>query len=304
MIEVRNVSKSFESVHAVSDVSFTAESGEIFGLIGPNGAGKSTTIRMIMNIIAPDDGNILFDGSPLVEKDKERIGYLPEERGLYKKVKVNDMLMYLGELKGADRGLVQRNIDLWLGRFDLTEWKLKPISELSKGMSQKIQFIAAVAHDPEILFFDEPFAGLDPVSSDLLRESIIELSRTGKTVLFSTHIMEQAEKLCNRIFLINKGKRVVYGPLEEIKDAHGSNTVVVEYDGDGAFISKLPGVARATSYQRWIELELKDGGSPDDLLAALVNRVSIRRFEVMAPSLHSIFVSLVGGNAAEEKSDE
>jgi ABC-2 type transport system ATP-binding protein len=300
MIEVKNVTKSFDSVTAVQDVSFTTEPGEIFGLIGPNGAGKSTTIRMIMNILAPDSGSIFFEGKPIAEKDKDRIGYLPEERGLYKKVKVNDMLLYLGELKGRERDRLQKNIDYWLDRFDLLDWKMKPISELSKGMSQKVQFIAAVAHEPAILFFDEPFAGLDPVSSDLLRESIIELSRSGKTVLFSTHIMEQAERLCNRIFLIDKGRKVVYGSVDEIKDAHGSNTVAVEYDGDGSFINGLPQVVGATTYQRWIELQLADGADPDDLLKALVGRISIRRFEVKAPSLHNIFINLVGPEAQND----
>jgi ABC-2 type transport system ATP-binding protein len=294
MIKVENVVKSFESVRAVDAISFETHPGEIFGLIGPNGAGKSTTIRMIMNIIAPDSGSVFFEGRPIEERDKERIGYLPEERGLYKKVKLNDMLLYLGELKGRDREFLQKNIDYWLERFDLQQWKFKPISELSKGMSQKVQFIAAVAHEPEMLFFDEPFAGLDPVSSDLLRESIIELSDGGKTVLFSTHIMEQAEKLCNRIFLINKGRQVVYGSLEEIKEAYGSNTVVVEFDGNGSFIKDLPQVAGAATYSRWVELTLADGADTDELLKGLVDKVSIRRFEVQAPSLHSIFVNLVG----------
>lgn len=299
MISVGNISKSFDAVEAVKNVSFSAKPGEIFGLIGPNGAGKSTTIRMIMNIIAPDSGSILFDGRPMVETDKERIGYLPEERGLYKKVKMNDMLLYLGELKGADRSRLQGNIDRWLKKFDLTGWQHRPISELSRGMSQKVQFVAAVAHEPAILFFDEPFAGLDPVSSDLLRESIIELSGKGCTVLFSTHIMEQAERLCNRIFLINSGKQVVYGTLDEIKSAYGSKTVAIEFDGDGSFIRRLPYVAKADLYQRWAELDLADDADPDELLQELARRLSIRRFEIKAPSLHNIFVSLVG--AAKEK---
>ena len=302
MIDVENVSKSFDSVEAVKNVSFTAKAGEIFGLIGPNGAGKSTTIRMIMNIIAPDTGSISFDGKRMSAKDKERIGYLPEERGLYKKVKVNDMLLYLGELKGMERPALQKNIDDWLNRFALLEWQYKPVSELSKGMSQKVQFIASVAHEPDILFFDEPFAGLDPVSSDLLRESIIDLSNQGRTVLFSTHIMEQAEKLCNKIFLINRGEQVVYGSLADIKTAHGSKTVTVEYDGDGSFIKELPFVANVVSYQRYVELELADEADPDKLLQALIGRLSIRRFEVKAPSLHSIFISLVGGNGIKEES--
>jgi ABC-2 type transport system ATP-binding protein len=210
------------------------------------------------------------------------------------------MLVYLGELKGAEKSRLQTNIDTWLKRFDLTTWQYKPISELSRGMSQKVQFVASVAHEPDILFFDEPFAGLDPVSSDLLRESIIDLSNEGRTVLFSTHIMEQAEKLCNRIFLINSGRQVVYGTLDELKTAHGSKTVAVEYDGDGSFIRNLPFVAKADLYQRWAELELADDGDPDKLLSALVGRLSIRRFEVKAPSLHNIFVNLVGNAASEE----
>jgi len=302
MISVENVSKTFDSVEAVKNISFKADAGEIFGLIGPNGAGKSTTIRMIMNIIAPDSGSIYFDGKRLSEKDKERIGYLPEERGLYKKVKVNDMLLYLGELKGKDRSFLQKNIDEWLNRFALLEWQHKPVAELSKGMSQKVQFIAAIVHEPEILFFDEPFAGLDPVSSDLLRESIVDLSNSGHTVLFSTHIMEQAEKLCSTIFLINRWERVVYGTLEEIKSAYGSKTVVIEYDGDGSFIRSIPCVANTVSYPRFVEIELSENAEPDELLGALVGRLSIKRFEVKAPSLHSIFVRLVGKSG--EKGDE
>lgn len=297
MIRVEEVYKSYEAVKAVDGVSFTSEPGQIFGLIGPNGAGKTTIIRMIMNIIAPDSGRIFFDGSPLQESDKARIGYLPEERGLYKKVKVNDMLLYLGELKGSPTAELQKSIDTWLERFDLMEWKQKPVSELSKGMSQKVQFIAAIAHDPEILFFDEPFSGLDPVSSDLLRESIQELSKTGRTVLFSTHIMEQAEKLCNRIFLINKGKQVVYGSLDEVKTAHGSKSITVEFDGDGGFIAGLPGVESANTYQRWVEIRMEEGTEPDFILQQLVGKIAIRRFEVVAPSLHNIFVSLVGDTA-------
>ena len=213
------------------------------------------------------------------------------------------MLLYLGELKGAPTAALQKSIDKWLDRFSLIDWKSKPISELSKGMSQKVQFVAAVAHEPEILFFDEPFAGLDPVSSDLLRESILELSRSGKTVLFSTHIMEQAEKLCNRIFLINGGRQVVYGTLNEIKESHGSKSVAIEFDGDGGIISDLRGVETANMYQRWAEIKLAEGTGPDAILEQLVGKISIKRFEVMAPSLHNIFVNLVGGNEKEMENE-
>ncbi len=298
MIRVENITKSYGRIEAVDGISFETVPGEIFGLIGPNGAGKSTTIRMIMNIIAPDSGKILFDDRPITESDKGRIGYLPEERGLYKKVTVNDMLLFLGRLKGAADADIQRNIDTWLDRFDLSQWKHGKISELSKGMSQKVQFISAVAHDPEILFFDEPFAGLDPVSADVLRDSILELSSAGKTILFSTHIMEQAEKLCHRIFLINRGKRVVYGSLEELKDSYGHRTVTVEFDGDGSIFDDLSQIAHVERYPRFVELELSDGADADDLLKAIVGRISIRRFELVSPSLHNIFVQLVGNDNA------
>jgi ABC-2 type transport system ATP-binding protein len=294
MIELQHVTKRFGDLVAVNEVSFTARKGGVFGLLGPNGAGKSTTIRMIMNIIAPDQGTILFDGKPIAESDKERIGYLPEERGLYKKVTVNDMLTYLGELKGRTRTEIQPRIDYWLDRFELTGWKHKKIDELSKGMSQKVQFIGSIVHDPHLLFFDEPFSGLDPVSADLLRDTILELGRSGKTILFSTHILDHAERICNDIFIINKGREVISGTMEEIKDRHGTRTVIVEFDGDDAVVDGLPMVKSTIRYPRWIEAELADGADADEMLAALVGKVSIRRFELVSPSLHKIFVDLVG----------
>lgn len=299
MIELQHVTKSFGDLVAVNDVSFTARKGGVFGLLGPNGAGKSTTIRMIMNILLPDRGSILFDGRPLAEADKERIGYLPEERGLYKKVTVNDMLTYLGELKGRNRSEIEPRIDEWLERFELGEWKHKKIDELSKGMSQKVQFIGSIVHDPELLFFDEPFSGLDPVSSDLLRDTILELGKSGKTILFSTHILDHAERICNDIFIINKGREVISGSMEDVKDRHGTRSVIVEFDGDDSVMDKLPMVKSIIRYPRWIEAELVEGADPDELLTALVGTVSVRHFEVVAPSLHKIFVDLVGRPAEE-----
>ena len=303
MIQVNNVIKHYGSVLAVDGVSFETKPGEIFGLIGPNGAGKSTTIRMIMNIIAPDAGEILFDGKRMTEGDKRRIGYLPEERGLYRKVKVNEMLLYLGELKAGKSEGIQSRIDEWLGRFDLLSWKNAKISELSKGMSQKVQFVAAVAHDPDILFFDEPFAGLDPVSADVLRDSIVRLSEQGKTILFSTHIMEQAEKLCHRIFLINKGRQIVYDRLDAIKDSHGDRSVVVEFDGNADIFDSIEEIASISKFPRFVELVLNENTEPDAVLAKIVGRISIRRFEVVAPSLHNIFVKLVGADTENEGAD-
>jgi ABC-2 type transport system ATP-binding protein len=303
MLEVRSVTKNFGDLTAVDAVSFTASPGQVYGLIGPNGAGKSTIIRMIMNILAPDTGKILFDGRPVREEDKSRIGYLPEERGLYKKVKLGEMLWYLADLKGADLKQGKENIDRWLERFELTEWKERKIEELSKGMTQKAQFIAAVAHDPEMMFFDEPFSGLDPVSTDMLRESIVEMGNRGKTVLFSTHNMESAERICSNIFMINKGREVISGGMSHIKDFYGSRSVILEFDGSADFISDLPEVEKMIRYPRWVEIELADDSSPDKLLAKLTGRISIRRFEVASPSLHKIFVDLVG-KQPEEVEDE
>jgi len=282
-------------VQAVAGLSFEARPGEIFGLIGPNGAGKSTTIRMIMNIIAPDSGTIRCDGSPLSEADKDRIGYLPEERGLYRKAKLGEVLEYLAAIKGAKPALYRPSIDAWLERFGLSEWKNRKVQELSKGMAQKAQFIAAVAHNPSVVFFDEPFSGLDPLAQDELLAVMVELKQKGATVLFSTHIMEHAEKICERILLMDKGKEVVYGSMADIKAQYGRNAVQLEFDGDASFVAGLDFVESVVSYPRWIEVELKEDADPDALFRALAGRLRVRRFETVAPSLHKIFVRLVGG---------
>jgi ABC-2 type transport system ATP-binding protein len=303
MIELRSVSKSFGPVSAVRDVSFATREGEIFGLLGPNGAGKSTTIKMIMNILAPDAGEILFNGKHITEKDKDRIGYLPEERGLYRKVKLGEMLLYLASLKNADMRAAAKRLDQWLGRFDLAEWKMRTPDSLSKGMAQKAQFIAAILHDPEFVFLDEPFSGLDPVSTDVLREAVLELGRQGKTILFSTHNMEVAEKICSRILVIDHGREVISGSLAEIKTRHGHNTVVAEFDGtlDMAALATL--VKDVQRYPRWVEIEPAAGACPQDLLKALVAQVAVRRFELVSPSLHKIFVEIVGKGAKTDSEE-
>ncbi len=304
MIDVRNVVKIFDSTRAVDDISFTAKPGEIFGLIGPNGAGKTTTIRMIMNILSPDSGTILLDGKALTESDKSRIGYLPEERGLYRKMKVGDMLAFLAEIKGAEKAASAARADEWLKRFDLLEWKGRKIEELSKGMAQKVQFIGSIAHDPELVFFDEPFSGLDPVSQDLLLESLLELKRAGKTVLFSTHIMDHAERICERIFLMNHGKEVASGSLAEVKARFGSDAARIEYDGDASFVASLPYVSATREFPRWMEVELKGENAADQLYRDLAGRVKMRRFELLEPSLHSIFIRLVGNDNAPSVGQE
>jgi ABC-2 type transport system ATP-binding protein len=301
VVEVRKVSKRFQSVSAVEGLSFSATGGEIFGLLGPNGAGKSTTIRMLLNIIAPDSGTIFYSGRPMTEADKDTIGYLPEERGLPKKLTLIAALTYFASLKGAQGPGVQHRIDEWLERFGLAEWKHRKILELSKGMAQKAQFILAVAHDPAIVFFDEPFSGLDPVSTDVMLEAILELGRSGKTILFSTHVMEQAEKICSRILLMNRGKEVISGSIQEVKQRYGKQSVFLEFEGDGGFISGLPCVKRAISYPSQVEAELAEGFSTDDLLRSLLGRITISRFELMQPSLHKIFVDLVGTRGKDGK---
>ena len=293
-LSVQNVKKSYGSTRAVRGISFEAEGNQIFGLLGPNGAGKTTIIRMIMNIIMPDEGTIFFDGTPIDDEDKNRIGYLPEERGLYKKMVVKDLLLYFSSLKGKSKQETAGRIDTWLERFDLSEWKNRRIEELSKGMSQKLQFIVAVIHDPDIIFLDEPFAGLDPISTDLLRETVLDLGEKGKTVLLSTHIMEQAEKMCRRILIIDHGKEVLKGSLDDIKSQIGRKNVVIEFEGDRDIVENSGLVTRVISYPRWVEAELKEGKTTDELLAFLVGKISIRRFEQVAPSLHKIFINRLG----------
>ena len=294
VLEARDVRKNFGDVHAVDGLSFTARPGEIFGLIGPNGAGKSTTIRMAMNIIAPDSGEILIRGRRLAEEDKAIVGYLPEERGLYRKSKVGDMLLYFAALKGCRAAQARESMDAWLERFGILDWKGRKIDELSKGMAQKVQFIAAVIHSPRLVLFDEPFAGLDPLSQDILLKAMLELRSEGVTLLFSTHIMEHAEKVCERILLVDRGREILSGSLAEVKASYGRNAVQIEYDGDAAFVEELPFVESVTRYPRWLEAQLRPGCDADELFRALAGRVKVRRFEVVAPSLHKIFTSLVG----------
>ncbi|GAB1454925.1 ATP-binding cassette domain-containing protein [Spirochaetota bacterium] len=296
MLSVDAVVKVYDTIRAVDGLSFTAKAGEIFGLIGPNGSGKTTTIRMIMNVIAPDQGSIRFDDLPFSETMKSRIGYLPEERGLNKKVKVMDMLVYLAVLKGMKAQDARVSAETWLDRFGLGEWKSKKVETLSKGMAQKVQFIGSVVHDPDLVLFDEPFSGLDPVSQDTLLEVVLDLKRQGKTVILSTHVMEQAERLCDHILLVRKGRELVTGSLSQLKAGFGTNSVQIEFDGDASFISSLPCVGAVRNLPHWIEAELKPGHISDELLTAVAGRLRIRRYQLMEPSLHAIFVHLVEAN--------
>jgi ABC-2 type transport system ATP-binding protein len=293
-VEVKNVVKIYADKAAVNDLSFTVESGEIFGLIGPNGAGKTTTIRMMMDIIQPDSGSVAVLGEKLSQAIKKRIGYLPEERGLYRKLSVMDSIIYLASLKGMDRRRAEVRADELLAQTGMSSARNKKIEELSKGMGQIIQFIVTIVHDPELLILDEPFASLDPVNAELLINMVIELRSRGKAIILSTHQMNQVEELCNRILMINQGKAVLYGDLAQIKARYRSNSASVLLDA-GVDTSGLPGVAASTSRKGYNELTLSPGTKPQDLLDMLVKRgVSINRFEIATPSLNDIFIQEAG----------
>ena len=296
LVQVENISKHFGDFKAVDSVSFNIEKGSVYGLLGPNGAGKTTTIRMIMDIIAPDSGKITFSGSPQSRDYADQIGYLPEERGLYRKMKVKDVILFMAELRGMDRADAFDEIDRWLQKMDLTEWEDKKIEELSKGMAQKIQFIATVIHKPELIILDEPFSGLDPINMTLLKDLMLELNTDGATIIFSTHIMEQAERLCEKICLVNAGKIVLEGDLREIKKSFGRGSVEIEYSGDVDLIKNSRFVERCNDFGQYVEVKLSAPEHYNALLRELVETpIDITRFELMEPTLHEIFVQSVKG---------
>jgi ABC-2 type transport system ATP-binding protein len=296
-IHLDSVTKRFGSVVAVDSVSLNVPEGAIYGFLGPNGAGKTTTIRMIMSILYPDAGRITVLGDANPESVKDRLGYLPEEKGLYKKMKTADILTYFGRLKGlGTRDARQRAVRL-LNDFGLGDWAEKKNETLSKGMSQKVQILATLIHDPELVILDEPFSGLDPVNVELVRNVILDVKRQGRTVIFSTHVMEQAEQICDYIFLINKGSKVLDGTLREVRRS-GEQAVVVDYDGDGTILQRLPGIRRVNDAGKTAELFLADGTEPQDILKQLVDRLTIRRFDTREPSLHEVFIRTVGGTDA------
>ncbi len=293
-LEIENISKSFGDFYAVKNLSFSISKGSIYGLLGPNGAGKTTTIRMVMNIIIPDEGLIKVLGRKMDEKMKERVGYLPEDRGLYPKMKVGEILVFLAELKGIRRVDARKKIDFWLEKLDLADWKLKKVEELSKGMQQKIQFIATVIHQPDLIILDEPFIGLDPVNTKLLKDIMLEIREQGTTIIFSTHRMEQVEMICDDICLINKGKMVLEGNLSHIKNQYGKNTVVLDYDGDAGFINALPEVNKIDDYGKFMEIKMKEQTDTQGFLMKLTEKVRINKFEVKEPTLNAIFIEKVG----------
>lgn len=293
MIDLQGLTKRFGNTLAVDDVSFTAEKGRIFGLLGPNGAGKTTTIRMINYIIQADSGSISIQNTPVGPQTQPMIGYMPEERGLYRKMKVGEQLMYLARIKGLSREQARERILYWLERFEARDWVKKQVGELSKGMSQKIQFISTILHDPDLYIFDEPFSGLDPINSELLKEVILELKDQGKLVLFSTHRMEQVEQMCDDLCLFNHGKAVLKGNLREIKQSYGKNTVLLEFNGDSSFLDNLEKVRINNRSNNFAEIRLLDGADPQHILLAATAKSQILKFELVEPSLTEIFISTV-----------
>ncbi len=299
-VEIDNITKAFGKTVAVDNLSLRVPRGSVYGFIGPNGSGKTTTLRMIMNIFYPDQGTIEVFGQRLSGACTDRIGYLPEERGLYKKMTVRDILLFYGGLK-SNRNL-RADVDRWLEKFDLADRATSKVESLSKGMSQKVQFIAAVVTAPEMVILDEPFSGLDPVNTDLLRDAVLELQRQGTTVIFSTHDMNVAEDMCDYIFMIFKGRKVLDGTLAAIQDDYGSDTVRLRLDGGTEVLRGLPDIESIRDHGQLQELRIKDGGDAQQILAALVSRARVRHFELTRPSLHDIFVRIAGPAAIEENS--
>jgi ABC-2 type transport system ATP-binding protein len=289
-IQVHNVSKQFGQHVAVNDVSIAVPAGSIYGFIGPNGSGKTTTIRMIMNIILPDTGTIQVLGHDVASAIRDDIGYLPEERGLYKKMQVRRLLRYYGRLKGRSQSDLDPAITEWLERLQLAQWGDKRIDQLSKGMAQKVQFISAIVSRPKLLILDEPFSGLDPVNAEALRDAVLELRRRGTTVVFSTHDMGAAERLCDRIFMIFKGRKVLDGTLDEIQARYGHDTVRLRVSGGVAALAGRPEIESINDHGNYQDVRLK--GDPQAFLRAIVPAVDVHQFEITKPSLHDIFVRI------------
>ncbi|WP_031525788.1 ABC transporter ATP-binding protein [Dyadobacter crusticola] len=296
IIEVRNVTKEYANHVALDDVSISIPRGKIFGLLGPNGAGKTSLIRIINQITGPDKGEILFDGELLGDKHISRIGYLPEERGLYKKMKVGDQLLYLAQLKGLSQKEAMEKLKHWFVKFDIKTWWDKSVSDLSKGMQQKIQFVSTVLHEPDLIILDEPFSGFDPINANLIRDEILELKQKGCTIIFSTHRMETVEELCDHIALIHKSKKVLDGPKKEIKEQFKTNTYFVEYKGSLPVLEGLFEISADKEVEddyRRATIHIGENRSPNALLASLLPNVEIRSFGENIPSMSDIFMRSV-----------
>lgn len=289
-IELTSIIKSFNGFTAVNDLSLEVPKGSIYGFIGPNGSGKTTTIRMIMNILYPDSGSIRVLGKEQTGSTNDYIGYLPEERGLYKKMKVGELLKFYGQLRRVNQ--IGSKIEYWLDKFELSEWSGKKVEALSKGMSQKIQFIVSVLHQPEIIILDEPFTGLDPVNAEVLRSSILELREKGATIIFSTHDMNMAEKMCDYIFMIYKGKKVLDGTLNEIQDTYATDTIRMQTEGGIGLYKNISGIEKVNDYGKLQEIRIKENADSQQILGEIMKMTRVYRFEIVKPSLNDIFIRI------------
>jgi ABC-2 type transport system ATP-binding protein len=297
IIELSGVSKTFGAVRAVNDLDLSVPKGSIYGFIGPNGSGKTTTIRMIMKIMYPEKGSILINGREHDSRRLTNIGYLPEDRGLYKKMKLGELLKFHGELnEGSD---LKNRIDYWLDRLDLKAYKEKKVETLSKGMRQKLQFIATILHQPEIVILDEPFGGLDPVNADTMKDVILELQQKGSTIIFSTHDMSVAEKMCDYIFMIYKGKKVLDGTLSEIQDQYGNDTLRIQSDMGAGALEGMKGIEKVNNFGKLQEIRVTPGTDPQDILTDLLKITRINRFEITKPSLNDIFIRIASPDRKE-----
>ncbi len=299
-LELDRIRKSFDEFVAVDDLSFQIREGEIFGLLGPNGAGKTSSIRMMIGITLPDSGEIRIFGEPFSRRSLERVGYLPEERGLYKKMSIVDNLIFLGCLKGLTPAEAERRARHWLERMELAEWAGSKVEELSKGMQQKVQFVAAVLHEPGFMILDEPFSGLDPASSVVLKDALLDLKKQGKTILFSTHRMDTVERLCDSICLVNRGRSVLLGNLREVKASYGRSSVQLEYEGALPLLQDPTLVSGSNDFGNYVELRLAKGADPQRVLAEAMKTSTVRRFEVVEPSLEEIFIDTVEKTKVEK----
>jgi ABC-2 type transport system ATP-binding protein len=296
IVELDRISKSYESKVAVKDLSFRIEPGEMFGLLGPNGAGKTSTIRMMIGITMPDSGTVSLFQQPFRRESLARVGYLPEERGLYKKMKVLDQLVLLGQLHGLEKGTATSRAKAWSERLQIADSLDKKTEELSKGMQQKIQFISTLLHEPGLIIMDEPFSGLDPVNATLLQDTLLELRGAGRAILFSTHRMDQVEKLCDSICLMDHGRSVLAGNMRDVKSRFERDRVVIEFEGDASFLDH-PVVAEAKNFNGHAELRLKPQADAQQLLRAAIAVARVNKFELVEPSLEEIFIQTVGGRA-------
>ena len=297
IIELSGVTKTFGSVVAVNDLSLKVPKGSIYGFIGPNGSGKTTTIRMIMKIMYPDKGALLVRGQETKFERLKNVGYLPEDRGLYKKMKIGELLQFHGELNdGTD---LPRTIDQWLERLELRAYKEKKVETLSKGMRQKLQFIATILHQPELIILDEPFSGLDPVNADMMKDIILELQQKGATIIFSTHDMAMAERMCDYIFMIHKGKKVLDGTLDNIQDTYGNDTLRIQSEMGAEALNGIAGIENVNNFGKLQEIRLAEGVDPQKILAQLLKRTGIHKFEITKPSLNDIFIRIAAPERKE-----